>query len=110
MDNAVPQASSAYPAPPLESGQFRLLHLEAGTWADEIRCTLQSSVLRRGGFEAASYAWGPLHLGRNITLQGVPKWPVTDNAFDMLRRLRYTNKSRVLWMDALCINQNDLDE
>lgn len=27
-----------------------------------------------------------------------------------MRRLRYTDRERLLWIDALCINQNDIEE
>jgi hypothetical protein len=32
------------------------------------------------------------------------------NLLDALRRLRSTSKSRLLWIDAICINQRNLDE
>ncbi|EMT68770.1 Heterokaryon incompatibility protein 6, OR allele, partial [Fusarium odoratissimum] len=33
-----------------------------------------------------------------------------DNAAAALRRLRWKRKKRVLWIDAICINQADVDE
>ena len=35
---------------------------------------------------------------------------VTENLAAALRHLRYTNKTRLLWIDALCINQGDVKE
>jgi hypothetical protein len=36
--------------------------------------------------------------------------PVTKNLYSALRHLRLHDKVRVLWIDALCINQSDLAE
>jgi hypothetical protein len=36
--------------------------------------------------------------------------PITGNLFNALKRLRLSDKPRHLWVDALCINQQDLDE
>jgi hypothetical protein len=35
---------------------------------------------------------------------------ITSNLLDAMRRLRSTSKSRLLWIDAVCINQRDLDK
>jgi hypothetical protein len=35
------------------------------------------------------------------------KMTVTKNAYLALRDLRYQEKDRILWIDALCIDQND---
>ncbi|KAK4445997.1 heterokaryon incompatibility protein-domain-containing protein [Podospora aff. communis PSN243] len=36
--------------------------------------------------------------------------PVTANCVAALKRVRFISKPRVVWIDAVCINQNDLDE
>jgi hypothetical protein len=35
---------------------------------------------------------------------------ITNNMECALRHLRYTESPRVLWVDAICINQQDIDE
>ncbi|KAI3324110.1 heterokaryon incompatibility [Xylariaceae sp. AK1471] len=35
---------------------------------------------------------------------------VTTNLLSALRHLRYTDRPRMLWVDALCINHNDVEE
>ena len=35
---------------------------------------------------------------------------VSSNLFSALRQLRRREEQRVLWVDALCINQNDMTE
>jgi hypothetical protein len=65
-------------------------------------------------FEAVSYVWGQ----RKTTGKIICKSPngaeeeitITGNGADLLRRFRYRDKSRLLWVDAICINQKDLIE
>lgn len=49
---------------------------------------------------------------RPIAVHGVKRQflHVTENLEAALRHLRYTNKIRLLWIDALCINQGDIKE
>ena len=35
---------------------------------------------------------------------------VTRSLYHALRYLRYKSQSRVLWIDAICVNQDDLKE
>lgn len=61
-------------------------------------------------YEALSYAWGTPARGESrISLNG-STFPVTSNLESALRALRYEDKDRVLWIDAVCINQDDLRE
>ncbi|KAF5640054.1 uncharacterized protein FTJAE_4601 [Fusarium tjaetaba] len=60
-------------------------------------------------YEALSYAWGSSGdqatiAVNNTTLQ------VTQNLKDALTYLRHDSKPRPLWIDAICINQSDVDE
>ncbi|KAI1472761.1 HET-domain-containing protein [Daldinia caldariorum] len=54
-----------------------------------------------GGFSRA--------LGRG-TGGGAQKIGIQGNLADAMRHLRYEDRSRVVWIDALCINQDDLEE
>ena len=57
-------------------------------------------------YEALSYVWGKddfpsvLHLPSGCLM-------ITDNLASALRRLRFTDKSRTLGVDAVCINQSN---
>lgn len=64
-------------------------------------------------YEAISYAWGEEEASEKLSIYGT-KPPesikVRPNVDTMFRYLRSPTKQRCLWIDALCINQGDLDE
>lgn len=60
-------------------------------------------------FEALSYAWGSLEKTRFISINSY-NLPVTTNLFTALLHLRDPLLKRTLWIDAICINQEDKDE
>ncbi|KAI0861412.1 HET-domain-containing protein [Xylaria cubensis] len=89
---------------------FRLLHLLPGDNTNDIQCQLsQESLQPPPVFEALSYVWGNVADTLPITVQG-QTCNVTRNLFSALHALRYSNRVRTLWIDALCINQNDIRE
>jgi hypothetical protein len=57
-------------------------------------------------FEALSYTWGDKKNQKHIVLNG-DTFLIRENIEAALRRLRYTNKLRILWVDAICVNQRD---
>jgi len=59
--------------------------------------------------EALSYVWGSTTQQSSAICAGV-EIPLTDNLADALRRLRWRARSRIIWIDALCINQEDIPE
>ncbi len=68
------------------------------------------SLARKPDYEALSYAWGdPNEEAGNIYLEGKP-FPVTPSLETALRQLRLAENPRVLWVDALSINQIDDEE
>ncbi|ETS07232.1 HET-domain-containing protein [Trichoderma reesei RUT C-30] len=92
--------------------EIRMLHLECGSGSSLPQCTLHRVSLRSDPppkYEALSYTWGDENDRREIAVNGYIV-DVTVNLYSALRRLRLENETRVLWIDALCINQTDLDE
>lgn len=74
-----------------------------------------SNAMGIRSYEALSYTWGsPGTLSarfprRFITLNGA-KFEVWENLFQALHYLALKSKERVLWIDAICIDQNDINE
>ena len=60
-------------------------------------------------YEALSYVWGLTTQQFSAICAGI-EIPLTDNLSDALRRLRWRTRSRIIWIDALCINQTDTPE
>ncbi|KAK6835992.1 hypothetical protein PG987_006487 [Apiospora arundinis] len=86
------------------------------TCVPDIRCELIEtflSALDGVPYEALSYTWGgdPLAAnGAQIVLND-RKVSVTPNLFEALMSLRLPDRDRILWVDALCIDQaNDQEK
>jgi hypothetical protein len=95
----------------LPSEHIRLAELFPGQFNDKIVVSLHPKRFNSEEFlqyEALSYVWAS---GPNIVYavggQGLGELQVTDNLTVALRHLRFGDRSRFLWVDALCINQSD---
>ncbi|KAF4448692.1 HET-domain-containing protein [Fusarium austroafricanum] len=108
--------SSIY-TPRLREDEFRLLYLNPST--DNSSPIHTELAVHQDGrspqYEATSYTWAgedgdnsqcrPVYIGRywDVVLQ-------TQNCWSMLQSLRLPIGTRAVWVDALCINQNDIKE
>lgn len=102
-----------YPSGPLngDNREIRLLHLMPGDHREQVFCTLETkSLYAQPEYEALSYTWGLALKPRSITVDHQLDFPVTDNLYAALTRLRRADEVRTLWVDAVCINQTDLTE
>lgn len=92
---------------------IRVLTLLPKLWntcIDRPACLLHHVRLsNRPLYTALSYVWGDESIRRVIFVNG-REVSVAKNLFDALAALRYKNKCRIIWVDALCINQCDLEE
>ena len=87
--------------------ETRLLVLEPGQNSNEIRCGLMNiSLTWRARYEALSYTWGDPKITKPVICSG-KKIEITANLHSALHHLRYPDRQRILWVDALCINQED---
>jgi hypothetical protein len=105
-------AMPKYQYDPLPSGSrfIRLAVLCPGDFEDEIELRLVHARLDDAPeYESLSYAWEEAALSRVVEIEGhaLPISPALETA---LRHLRTRTKDRVLWIDALCINQADNGE
>lgn len=88
----------------------RLLHLHPGLEHEPLRCSLKTVDLDADPeYEAISYVWGDPSKPQSISCDGRPL-PITESIFTALRRFRYTNRVRILWADAICIDQENHKE
>jgi hypothetical protein len=94
---------------------IRLLEVLPGTMEDPVVCRLHVATLpdARLEYEALSYCWerdgGGLAQDKQISCNG--KYVhIGENLFQAIRRVRYTAGHRIIWADALCINQKDPKE
>jgi hypothetical protein len=98
---------------PLDFAAFeiRLLTLRppSSSTFEPIHCTVtHSSLVSPSPYCALSYCWGDPTNKQEITMNGHPM-PVTHNLHVALKQLRSSNIA-TLWIDALCINQEDVVE
>jgi len=73
----------------------------------DIHCTFDLACLdETPEYEALSYVWGDDTTRFRVAVDNSPFF-VTPNLYSALRHLRLKDRDRVLWIDALCINQAD---
>ncbi|KAF2117968.1 heterokaryon incompatibility protein-domain-containing protein [Lophiotrema nucula] len=97
---------------------IRLLQILAPDTPDQdedppIRCQLSTHVLPRAiqeapEYEALSYVWGSPQKNKTILVDS-KALGVTENLHSALSRLR-AREVGLMWIDAICINQDDLKE
>lgn len=93
------------------SKQIRLLKLLGGSENEPIKCQFLTSYLRPNppNYVAISYTWGDPTLKHEIDFEG-RSLGITDNVKILLEHLRDPKENRIFWIDALCIDQADLED
>lgn len=96
---------------PRDTHSIRLLYIHQTLGIDGlIQCHLLPTSLELAGqYEALSYCWGDRTEMGQISVNGEP-FEVTKNLFSALDVLRRPDNLRAMWIDAICINQNDYEE
>ncbi|KAJ3572200.1 hypothetical protein NPX13_g5130 [Xylaria arbuscula] len=77
--------------------------------SSDIVCRLCNSTLNTARYEALSYVWGDPSRRKSVLLNDKP-FHATENLESALRNLRHHDRPRVLWIDAMCINQSNVTE
>lgn len=102
-----------YEALPNPSEWMRLIHIPQRRDKNRISCELIAvSRSEASKYRALSYTWGSGPAQHKVLLNGQRFW-VTDNLYDFLRIHTKGERSEdreLLWIDAICINQQDAIE
>ncbi|KAL8833935.1 MAG: hypothetical protein Q9170_004011 [Blastenia crenularia] len=114
-----------------EAKEIRLLTLLPDDYDTPIRISIEIAILSASEvpqFEALSYAWGDVSDLTDIFIQVSPSkrselqrlggvdttecrtLSVTSNLFEALKHIRFGDRTRVLWIDAICVDQTNLAE
>jgi hypothetical protein len=96
----------------LAKRHIRLLHLQSGKASDPLHGQLRHVCIDNTdtlAYEALSYTWGTPGAAPILRCEGSDVGlPLTANLTVALSRLRFLDRGRVLWVDQICINQDDL--
>lgn len=105
------EASSKFQYKPLENeNSIRIILLLPGEDDAPVECICRHTNLDEPlGYLGLSYTWGNPKDTLPIILDG-HEVQVTENLESALRHIRSTTMAIGYWIDALCINQNDIPE
>ena len=96
--------------PIVNENSIRLLHLEPGFDGTPLKASLFIHDLDgQFSYDALSYVWGTPGLNKSLSIDE-QELHITHNLHTILRHLRYPDRVRTLWIDAICINQQDHTE
>jgi hypothetical protein len=109
----------------LKEDEIRLITLQPGQQGSIVECNIEiasiglkstvqcaaasnglESMVWYGPYDALSYAWGDPQHTREIRVSNIP-FKATVNLELALRNLRHERSVRKLWVDAICIDQED---
>lgn len=93
---------------PLPEDAIRLVRLLRGNWRDPLKLDLIITNVSHH-YVALSYTWGSGKKNHEAIVDGIVK-KIGLNLDCALRTLRSPTKSIILWVDDLCINQQDMAE
>lgn len=93
-----------------DPGNFRILRIEPGVPGSRIHGSLQESRPGDGvGYMALSYVWGSPRIVAYVMVEGRFAL-VTENLHAALQHLRPEQEPLNIWIDQICINQEDQEE
>lgn len=123
QDQPTPRAPEPYVYRPLlkDANSIRLLQIFPGVRNTEIHCVVFDYSFRHdrsASYEALSYVWGDPATTHRILIQdantpnlhgmGSFYLGIATNLHIVMQRLRDPYVPRMVWIDAVCINQDDL--
>ncbi|KAH7156906.1 heterokaryon incompatibility protein-domain-containing protein [Dactylonectria macrodidyma] len=93
----------------LLEGRIRLLKLNPGSWDDHLEAEIFEAD-QSLTYIALSYTWGSPVARKEIIINRTGVKGITINLDLALRTIRSPDFPVTLWVDALCINQDDMDD
>lgn len=113
----MPSGPTSYSYRPLKKAnrEFRLLYLVTGQDPDYQQNDLIAAKLKVASlndlpeYTALSYCWTSAAAQHTIRVHGHP-FSVRPNLFEFLKILKEERHTGLIFIDAICINQDDLDE
>ena len=109
-------AMKTYSYEPLPAQHIRLLTLLPGSFKDDIHVRLHPIEIgshESPRYHALSYVWGSTDTNDHVLVdsgESQHSLPITRNLYVALQHLRLSSRSRTMWVDAVCINQIDIEE
>ena len=106
----VSETSTRLYAPLSSSGNvLRLCYVLPGNWDDSLRCYMVTVGMDNLQYRCLSYCWGAASATESMSING-HRLSVGQNLAHALRHLRARNMHSAVWIDAICINQQDNKE
>lgn len=95
----------------LDDGHLRVFTLFPGEEFEPLRGLIWVTRLdAKVHYTTVSYVWGPRTRLKHALHTPVGRLTITETLYATLKKLRDRDKSVVLWVDAICINQDDDSE
>jgi hypothetical protein len=102
--------------PDLQTKSLRLIEVLPSNGDGQIRCTIKH-VTTDATYTCLSYVWGPTELDSHVILLNNRPFFVRKNLWDFLSvaslnkiNLDFSQATKSLWIDVLCIDQENLSE
>lgn len=91
----------------LKEREIRLLVIQPGDFDSVIVCdVIYTSIDNAREYDALSYVWGSQLIKHDILINGC-SFTISQNLYWALKHFRALFNTMVLWVDAICINQDD---
>lgn len=95
-----------------QRNQIRILELHPGGEQEPVHCSLSIEALSKtvDHFDALSWTWGSPKEPKKLIVVDNTAHAIPPSLYDALMALRETRGSRYLWIDCICISQQDTQE